>query len=161
MPASGNFFPVLLLSVLVSIISGCGRNPVNSNGKGSHIRQGQKTRPRTTKIIQPENDQLFTIGDAVIARVEKVADTIQNIDSVEFFFGGSKVHVAHEEPYMYEFNTGNQAVGTLSIRAVIARGEQNRLYKRGEGGYPSKNEASSDREKRPENEAKWNPFIPK
>jgi len=128
MPVPGRLFPVLLLSVLVSIFSGCGRNPVNSNGKGSHIRQGQKTRPRATKIIQPENDQLFTIGEAVIARVEKVADTVQYIDSVEFFFGGSKVHVAHEEPYMYEFNTGNQVVGTLPIRAVTWLADSLREY---------------------------------
>ena len=118
MPATGKFFPVFLLSVLVSVFSGCGRNPVNSNGKGSHISPGQKSRPKTTRIIQPENDQLFTIGDAVIALVDKVADTVQPIDSVEFFFGGSKVHACLEEPYRYEFNTGNLKVGTLSIRAV-------------------------------------------
>jgi len=128
MPATGNFFPVLLLSVLVSIFSGCGRNPVNSNGKGAHIRQGQKSRPRVTKIIQPENDQLFTIGDGVIARVEKIADTVQHIDSVEFFFGGSKVHIACEEPFMYEFNTGKQAVGTLSIRVVTWLADSLREY---------------------------------
>jgi glutamine cyclotransferase len=128
MPATGRFFPVILLSVLVTIFSGCGRNPVNRNGKGSHIRQGPKSRPGTTKIIQPDNDQLFTTGDAVIARVEKVADTVQNIDSVEFFFGGSKVHTAHEVPYVYEFNTVNQAVGILSIRAVTWLADSLREY---------------------------------
>ena len=29
------------------------------------------------------------------------------------------------------------------------------------GGNPSKNEAPYDNEKRPENESKWRPFIPK
>jgi len=118
MPATGKLFPVLLLSVLVTLFSGCGRNPVNSNGKRSTIRPGQKTRPTSTRIIQPENDQLFTVGDAVIVLVDKVADTVQPIDSVEFFVGGSKVHACLKEPFRFEINTSNFRVGSLSLRAV-------------------------------------------
>jgi glutamine cyclotransferase len=128
MPANGNFFPVLLLSVLVSIFSGCGRNPVNSNGKGSKASPGQISGPNRTRIIQPENDQMFTIGEVVIALVDKVADTVQHIDSVEFYFGGSKIHACHEEPYRYEFNTGDQPVGTLSIRTVTWLADSLREY---------------------------------
>jgi glutamine cyclotransferase len=128
MPATGKFFPVLLLSVLVSVFSGCGRNPVNSNGKGSNIRPVQKSSPNITRIIQPENDQWYTIGDAVIAVVDKVSDTVQRVDSVEFFFGGSKVHTCLEEPYRYEFNTRDLPVGTLSVRAVTWLADSLREY---------------------------------
>ena len=128
MPATGKFFPVLLIYVLVSVFSGCGRNPVNSNGKGSNIRPGQKSRPNITKIIQPENDQVFTIGDAVIVRLDKVADTVQAVDSVEFFVGGSKVYGCFEEPYRYEFNTMDLPVGTLSIRTVVWLADSLREY---------------------------------
>jgi glutamine cyclotransferase len=128
MPATGKFFPVLLLSVLVSVFSSCGRNAVNTNGKKSYTSPGQVSGPRATKIIQPENDQLFSVGDAIIAQVDKVADTVQHIDSVEFFFGGSKVHASHEEPYRYEFQTGDLPVGTLSIRAVTWLADSLREY---------------------------------
>lgn len=128
MPATGKFFPVLLLSVLVSVFSGCGRNPVNSNGKRSNIRTGQKSRPSTTKIVQPENDQLFTIGDVIITLVDKVADTVQPVDSVEFFVGGSKVHACHVEPYRYEIYTSNLPVGTLTLRAVTWLADSLREY---------------------------------
>jgi glutamine cyclotransferase len=119
MPATGKILPVLLLSVLVTVFSGCGRNPVNSNGKRSNIRTGQKARPSSTRIIQPENDQSFTVGDVVIAVVDKVADTVQPVDSVEFFADGSKVHTCFEEPYRAEINTDNRRVGNLSLRAVV------------------------------------------
>jgi glutamine cyclotransferase len=67
-----------------------------------------------------------------MARVEKVADTVHNIDSVEFFFGGSKVHVCLEEPYSYAFNTGNLPVGTLTIRAVTWLKDSLREYHNGQ-----------------------------
>jgi hypothetical protein len=118
MPATGKIISVLLLSMLVSIFSGCGRNPVNRNGSGSQPPPGRPSRPHTTRITRPGNDQMFAVGDPVIVQVDKVADTVQNIDSVEFFFGGSKVHACLKEPYSYAFNTGNLAVGTLAIRTV-------------------------------------------
>jgi glutaminyl-peptide cyclotransferase len=128
MQATGKFFPVLLLSALVSVLSGCGRNPVNSNGKRSDTRPGQKSRPDITRIIQPENDQLFTVGDVVITLVDKVSDTVQQIDSVEFFFGGSKVHTGFGEPYRYEVNTSDLPVGALSIRTVTWLDDSLREY---------------------------------
>jgi glutamine cyclotransferase len=128
MPANGRIFWVLLLSVLVSIFSGCGRNPVNSNGKGSKARPGQLSRTTGTRIVQPENDQMFTIGEVVTTLVEKISDTVQHIDSVEFYFGGSKIHACHEEPYRYEFNTGDQPVGTLPIRTVTWLADSLREY---------------------------------
>jgi glutamine cyclotransferase len=118
MTATGKYFPVLLLSVLVSVFSGCVRNPVNSNGRGSHAPPGQISRPHATKIIQPENEHMFTVGDPVIVLVGKVADTVQAIDSIEFFFRGTKVHACHEEPYRYEFHTVDLPVGTLPVRTV-------------------------------------------
>lgn len=118
MPATGKFLPVLFLSFLMAVWLGCGRNPVNSNGKRSNNRDGNISRPNVTRIIQPENDQLFTIGDMVIAEVDMVTDTVQTVDSVEFFFGGSKVHACLEAPYRYEFNSSDLPVGTLSIRSV-------------------------------------------
>lgn len=128
MRATGTFFPVLLLSVLVTVFSGCGRNPVNSNGKRSNIRTGHKARPNSTRIIQPENDQSFTVGDVVVALVDKVADTVQQVDSVEFFVGGSKVHACLEEPFRVEINTGNFRVGSLSLRAVAWLADSLRDY---------------------------------
>ncbi len=100
-----------MLSVLVYIISGCGRNPVNSNGKRSQFRSGRIASPDRTRIIKPENDQMFTIGEVVIALVEKVADTVQHIDSVEFYFDGAKIHTCQEEPYRYAFKTADQTRG--------------------------------------------------
>jgi glutamine cyclotransferase len=116
----------------MSIFSGCGRNPVNRNGSGSHANHAQVSRPNTTRFTSPTNDQMFTIGDPVIAQVEKVADTVRNIDSVEFFFGGSKVQACLEEPYSYEFNTANLPVGILSIRVVTWLKDSLREYHNGQ-----------------------------
>jgi glutamine cyclotransferase len=118
MPAAGSIFPVLLLGVLVSIFSGCGRKPVNSHGKPSHTALGQGSGTRLTRVIQPEHDQMFRVGDEVVARIEKVADTVQRIDSVEFFFQGRKVHTSFQDPYRVSFKTGGGPVGTLSIRVI-------------------------------------------
>ncbi len=119
MPAAGKYFPVVLLCVLLSFFSGCGRNPVNSHGRGSYTRPGQISKPHVTRIVQPENNKMFTVGEPVIVQVDKVADTVQAIDSVEFFFRGGKVHACHEEPYRYEFNTLDLPVGTLPVRMVV------------------------------------------
>jgi glutamine cyclotransferase len=128
MPAIGKILPVLLAGVLMTIFTDCGRNPVNRNGRGPQYRPGKISRPHSTRIVQPENDQMFTVGDAVTALVEKVADTVQQIDSVEFFFGGSKVHACLEEPYRYAFNTGHLPVGFLSVRVITWLADSLREY---------------------------------
>jgi glutamine cyclotransferase len=116
MSALRKLLPVLLSGILI-LFSGCGRNPVNRNGQVSTSRTGTSG-PRVTRIIQPEDDQLFTVGEEIAIHLVKTADTVPPIDSVAFFFAGSKVHTCLEEPYRFAFNTGNRAVGTFSIRAV-------------------------------------------
>ena len=116
MPFIRNILPVLLSGILI-IFSDCGRNPVNRNGQVSPSRRGS-SEPRATRIIQPENDQLFTVGDEVEVHLVKTADTVPQMDSVEFFISGSRVHACLEEPCRFAYNTGNMAVGILTIRAI-------------------------------------------
>jgi glutamine cyclotransferase len=117
MSAPGKILAVLTAVLLISFLSGCGRNPVNRNGKTLPSSPGG-SKPHATRIIQPENDQRFTVGETVPIRIGKVADTVPQIDSVVFFLAGSREHACHEEPYRFEFNTGNRPVGILPIRAV-------------------------------------------
>ena len=128
MPASGRIFLVFLTGLLLFFSSGCGRNPVNSNGKGVAQRQGNTSGPRITRMAEPENEQVFTIGDAVTLRVDKVADTVPDIDSVEFFVGGSRVYTTTEESYSYAYETRDLPVGTVSVRAVTWYGDSLREY---------------------------------
>lgn len=118
MPAPGKIFPFILAAVVISFLSACGRGPVNRNVSGlpSH-RGGPKL--DATRIIQPQDDQRFTVGEAVPVQLGKTADTVPQIDSVVFFFAGSREHACLEEPYSFKYSTGNLPVGTLSIRTVV------------------------------------------
>jgi glutamine cyclotransferase len=117
MPSTGKIFPFISAAVMIGFLSGCGGHPINGNGSNVSSRPGG-SKPHATRIIQPEKDQRFTVGDAVTVQVGKASDTVQQIDSVVFFFAGSREHACLEEPYRFEFSTGNVPVGTLSIRTV-------------------------------------------
>ncbi len=128
MPAFGRIFLIFLTGLLLSLLISCGRNPVNSNGKGLASRAGKASGPRVTRMAEPENEQVFTIGDVVPVRLEKVADTLQDIDSVEFFISGARIHTALGESFSYAFETATLPVGTLSIRAIAYFGDSLREY---------------------------------
>jgi glutamine cyclotransferase len=128
MPGFGKILPVVLAGILITFMAGCGRNPVNRNGKGSKSLPGRTARPHITRVLQPEADQVFTVGDVVTALVGKSGDTLAQIDSIEFFFSGSRAHVSQEEPFRCEFPTTDQPVGTLPVRIVTWLADSLREY---------------------------------
>lgn len=118
MPSSGKIFPIVIVAVMIRFLSACGGHPVDRNDRNLPSRP-QVSKPQITRIIQPQNGQHFTVGETVVLQIGKAADTVQQIDSVVFFLSGSREHACREEPYSFEFSTGNLPVGTLSIRTVV------------------------------------------
>jgi glutamine cyclotransferase len=132
MPAYGKIPPVLLAGILVAIMTGCGRNPVNRNGKESLTTPARTARTQVTRMVQPGTDQVFTVGEVVTTLVSETGDSVHSIDSIEFFFDGVRTNVCYDPPYQFDFHTIDQPVGTLPIRIIAWMADSLREYHNGQ-----------------------------
>ena len=128
MPDSRKIIPVLITGILVSILTGCGRNPVNRNGKDFIPTPASTSRTQVTRIVQPETDQVFTVGEVITALVAETGDSVHPIDSIESFFGSARTSTRYSSPYRFDFQTIDQPVGTLPIRIIVWMADSLREY---------------------------------
>jgi glutamine cyclotransferase len=108
-----------LLGLLIcSIPAGCG-NKVQPKAKTG--RQNASVRPARvsgTRVLQPSNDQQFTLGDDIPFKLEKITDTVPDIDSMELFIDGARLHTMIGEPDVIACSSRGLNVGTRPVRII-------------------------------------------
>ena len=70
-----------------------------------------------TRILSPQENQLFTVGEQIEVQVVLLSDTV-NLDSLEFYMAGEKSSASYQAPFTCTLNTSSQKVGKLSIRTM-------------------------------------------
>jgi glutamine cyclotransferase len=82
------------------------------------VRKGRQPSPASvTRILNPDDNQVFTSGDEILVELECISDTVQ-LDSVAFFFAGERTYVDYERPFECMQSTTGMYVGNLSIRTI-------------------------------------------
>ncbi len=108
----------LLIVVLQVLVAGCGKKV---QPEAERKIQGSSARLpgiSGTRVLSPANNQHFTFGNRILAQLERISDTLPEIDSVEFYIDGARLHACFEEPYEFAFPGGGLKVGTRPIRII-------------------------------------------
>ncbi|KQC04889.1 MAG: hypothetical protein APR54_08620 [Candidatus Cloacimonas sp. SDB] len=100
------FFPVVLftISLFMLFITACEDNKTNPD-----------TTLPTVAITYPVNNSYFTLGSVIMITAE--ATDNKGIKEVQFYIDDSMVATDEEEPYQYEWDTGNSRDTTHTIYA--------------------------------------------
>ncbi len=118
---------LLLTAVLISL-AGCGPKGLEKNhdkGKGKpNVSAGQI---KGTRILAPEDNQQFPMGEQILVKLERLSDTLPEIDSIEFYLNGKKQYTSYDPPFEYSTESRGQ-VGNLAVRILGFYGDGRKEY---------------------------------
>ncbi len=118
MKASGHLHATVALILIYSIAAGCGKKVQPRDNREPSPREEASGRISGLRLTTPEENQQFTRGESIPVRLERTADTLPGIDSVEFFMEGDRQHTCLAEPYAFTFDSRGLPVGRRLIRII-------------------------------------------
>jgi len=105
------------IAILITAFSGCGQKGLDKNPAEIPGNPAVTTdRINGIRILSPENDQLFSIGEQIPVKLEKITDTLPEIDSIELFMDGKIQFTSYGEPYEFSFEHAGGSVGSQTLR---------------------------------------------
>ncbi len=68
------------------------------------------------------------MGDNIPILIERIADTVPEIDSLEFYLDGNRIYTASKEPYEYLCSSKDMSTGTKPVRIVCYYADQRKEF---------------------------------
>ncbi|MFC2114984.1 glutaminyl-peptide cyclotransferase [Bacteroidota bacterium] len=106
----------LLITLLQVLVSGCGNTIQPNTTKNIRKNSAGPAGIYGTRVLSPTENQNFTLGETILAKLERISDTLPEIDSVVFYCDGTRLHACIGEPYEYSYASGDLKVGTRPLR---------------------------------------------
>ncbi len=108
-----------LFTILLAVSFGCGQKGLDKNHADNPVNPAvSPDKIHGIRLLSPENEQLFSIGDQITVKLEKISDSLPEIDSIVFYMDGEKQFTSYREPYDYYFESAGGRVGGRNLRVL-------------------------------------------
>lgn len=120
--------PLFIVFLHMTLIAGCGNKvqPVSRDREGNGRNHPAKI--TGTRMVSPEEGQSCRLGEQIPVKLERITDSLPDIDSVEFRFNGQHQYTAYREPYEYNLSNRGNRVGKASLRLIVYYADGRKEY---------------------------------